>query len=105
MTSLSRDGDLRGDFLVEQLLDAQVAPQLRLQIVHGHLARVELLLKFLLRVGRFQLVELGLHVGVDGHQAQLLGALQHDLVVDQVRSTSSFWIIHLVVAGPFARTT
>ena len=48
-----------------------------------HLARVQLLLKFFLRVRRLQLVELRLDVGIDRHQAQLLGALQHDFVVDQ----------------------
>ena len=90
---------LRSGFLVEQLLDAQIAAELGLQILDRHLALVELLLEFFLRVGRFQLGELRVHVGIRGHQAPLLGALQHDFVVDQRAQDLQALDGHLIVAG------
>ena len=88
-----------GGFLVEQLLDAEIAAELGFQILHGHFAFVELLLKLLLRVGRFELGEFRVHVGIGGHQAPLLGALQHDLVVDERAQDLQALDGHLIVAG------
>ena len=58
-----------------------------------HLARVELLLKFFLRVAGLQFVELRLDVRVRRHQAELFRALQHDLVIDQPTQISIFWMV------------
>ncbi len=80
---LVADGDARGNFLIEQFLHTQVTAQLCAQVVHRHFALVELFLEFLLRVGGLQLVELRFDVRIHGHQAELLGPLQHDLVVNQ----------------------
>jgi hypothetical protein len=43
----------------------------------------KLALESLLGVGSFHLVDLGVHIGIDRRQAQLLGALQENLVGDQ----------------------
>ena len=60
---------------------------------------VELALKFLLGVGRLQLVDLRVDVGIHRHQPQLLGALQHDFVVDQAAQHFQLLRHHLVVVG------
>jgi hypothetical protein len=52
------------------------------EFLNRYLAVGELLLKLLLRMGGLQYVVLGLDVGVGGHEAELLGPLKHDLVVD-----------------------
>ena len=93
------NADAGSGFLVEQLLDAEIAAELRLQILDRHLALVELLLKLFLRVGRFELGELRVHVRIGGHQAPLLGALQHDFVIDERAQDLQALDGHLVVAG------
>ena len=67
-----------------------------------HFARRQLLLKFFLRVGRFQFREFRLDVRVGRHQTQLLGALQHDFVVHQGAQHFQFLDHHLIVARAFA---
>jgi len=55
------NADAGGSLLGEELLDAEIAAELSFQILDGHFAFVELLLKFLLRIGRFELREFRIH--------------------------------------------
>ena len=52
------NADAGSGFFGQQFLYAQIAAELGLQILHGHFAFVELLLKLLLRVGGFEFREL-----------------------------------------------
>ena len=78
------DGDLRRHFAVQQLLDGELPPQVALQVVHVHPARLQLPLELFLGERALQLRKLVLHLAVAGFQVQLLRAFQQDLVVDQL---------------------
>ena len=78
------DVDLRLDLLVQQLGLGQRAAQFALQVVEGEVARLELLVELLLRVGRLHLRQLGVHVLVAGGQVELGGALPENLVLDHL---------------------
>ena len=93
------DVDVRGDFLVDQLVDGEIAPDLGPQIVQRHVAVGELLFEFLLGIGRLHLVEFGVDVGVHRRQAQLFRPLQHDFVGDQAAQQVQLLRHHLVLVG------
>ncbi len=81
---LVADGDFRRHFPVQQFLDGKLPPQVALQVVHAHSARFQLPLELFFGERVLQLGELVFHFAIAGFQIQLLGALQQDLVVDQL---------------------
>jgi hypothetical protein len=93
------DDDVRSDVLVDELLNAQLAADLGLEIVQRHLVVAKLLLELLFGPGRLQLGQLRFDVGVAGQQALLFGALQHDLAVDQAAQHFQF-LRHGLLARP-----
>src|ERR1700691_455455 len=82
--------DVRGDVLVDELLNAQLAAYLGFQIVQRHLVVAKLLLELLLGPGSLQLGELSFDVRIARQQALLFGALQHDLAIDQAAQYLQF---------------
>ncbi len=56
-----------------------------------------------MRVGRLYLVELGLSLFVGGEQAQLLGPLHHDLVVDELAQDAQPQALRLFLGGRLRR--
>ena len=80
---LVRDRDFRDDLAVDQLLDGEFFADLVLQVVHGEMLFVQLALELFRGVGALGFGELVLDFAVARLQAQFLGALQENLIVDQ----------------------
>ena len=98
------DVDQAADFFVEQFFDRKLAADLALEVIDGHLAGGQLLLKVFLGIGRLHLVDLGVDVGVGGEETELLGLLEHDFVVDEDAQEFQFLHRQLVVADAFVGT-
>jgi hypothetical protein len=71
----------------------------RPQFVHGEIALAELLFELFLGKTCAQLVDLGVHVRIHRQQAQFLGPLEHDLVVNENAKQLEFLVPDLLFAG------
>ena len=70
--------------LLSSLVAGQLAANFALEIVERDVARLELLVELLLRVGRLHFGQLGVHIFVGGGEVQLGGALLQDFVFDHL---------------------
>src|ERR1017187_4717556 len=77
------DGNVGSNLVVEQLVDGEVAAELGVEVVHGHVALGQLLVELVLGIGRPAFVDLGFDVGIGGGDTELFGLLPHDLGGDQ----------------------
>jgi len=78
------DGDLGHYFVIDDFLDGELLADVVPQIVHRVGARLELALKLLLGVGALEFGEFVLDFAVGGLQAERLGLLEQDVIVDQL---------------------
>ena len=77
-----RNGYLRAIFLIAQLVDGDFVPQLLFEFFFCESQVFDLLFELFLAVGRFGLIELGIHLVIGRHNAQLFRLLQVKLNVD-----------------------
>ena len=91
--------DLRSDFLVEHLFDGDGAAQIGLEVGERNSAVGEALVEVLLAERRLDLSQFAIDFVVGGQQAEFLGTLHQDFVVDQLLQDIQPESVGLFVGG------